>query len=146
MTVLRFKLLGGCEIDLASGTRIEITIKKTQALLAYLALQSGKATSRDKLVPEGVEGRVPYRGPLAEFVYQLIGGLRSGMGYCNAHTIEELRTRAQFVRVSPASEERMVIGGVTITLTGSARALTIQRPVEYGQATKSCQVHAKRPS
>lgn len=60
-------------------------------------------TSGDKLVPEGVEGRVPYRGPLAEFVYQLIGGLRSGMGYCNAHTIEELRTRAQFVRVSPAS-------------------------------------------
>ncbi len=62
-----------------------------------------ETTARDKLVPEGVEGRVPYRGPLAEFVYQLIGGLRSGMGYCNAHTIEELRTRAQFVRVSPAS-------------------------------------------
>ena len=57
----------------------------------------------DKLVPEGVEGRVPYQGPLADFVYQLVGGVRAGMGYCGTATIEQLRTRAQFIRVSPAS-------------------------------------------
>ncbi len=55
-----------------------------------------------KLVPEGVEGRVPFRGPLAETVFQLEGGLRSGMGYCGTGTIEELRRRGRFVRVTPA--------------------------------------------
>jgi IMP dehydrogenase len=58
---------------------------------------------RDKLVPEGVEGRVPYRGTLDDFVYQLVGGLRAGMGYCGARSIQELRTNAKFVRISAAS-------------------------------------------
>jgi IMP dehydrogenase len=62
---------------------------------------NGRAT--EKLVPEGVEGRVPYKGPLGPFVYQLVGGLRAGMGYCGTRTIEELRTDARFLRVSPAS-------------------------------------------
>jgi len=57
----------------------------------------------EKLVPEGVEGRVPYRGPLGEFVYHLVGGVRAGMGYCGAASIEELRTQAKFVRISTAS-------------------------------------------
>jgi IMP dehydrogenase len=57
----------------------------------------------DKLVPEGVEGRVPYKGPLGSFVYQLVGGLRAGMGYCGTRTIEELRTEARFLQVSAAS-------------------------------------------
>ena len=57
----------------------------------------------DKLVPEGVEGRVPYRGTLGDFVYQLVGGLRAGMGYCGARNIEELRKNGRFVRVSAAS-------------------------------------------
>ncbi len=65
--------------------------------------QSGDARTAEKLVPEGVEGRVPYKGPLGPFVYQLVGGLRAGMGYCGTRTIEELRTDAQFLRVSPAS-------------------------------------------
>jgi IMP dehydrogenase len=56
-----------------------------------------------KLVPEGVEGRVPFKGPLGPFVYQLVGGLRAGMGYCGARTIDELRTDARFIQVSPAS-------------------------------------------
>lgn len=56
-----------------------------------------------KLVPEGVEGRVPYKGELAPFVYQLVGGLRAGMGYCGTRNIEELRTRTRFVLVSAAS-------------------------------------------
>ena len=57
----------------------------------------------DKLVPEGVEGRVPYKGPLADFVYQLVGGLRAGMGYCGTSDIEQLRTSARFIQVSSAS-------------------------------------------
>jgi IMP dehydrogenase len=57
----------------------------------------------DKLVPEGVEGRVPFKGALGPFVYQLVGGLRAGMGYCGTKTIEELRSQARFLQVSPAS-------------------------------------------
>jgi len=60
-------------------------------------------TEKQKLVPEGVEGRVPYRGMLDAFVYQLVGGLRAGMGYCGARNIEELRNNARFVRISSAS-------------------------------------------
>ena len=56
-----------------------------------------------KLVPEGIEGMVPYRGPLEETVYQLIGGLRAGMGYCGARDIEELINNARFIRQSSAS-------------------------------------------
>jgi IMP dehydrogenase len=57
----------------------------------------------DKLVPEGVEGRVPFKGPLSVFVYQLVGGLRAGMGYCGTRTIEELRTDSRFIQVSAAA-------------------------------------------
>jgi IMP dehydrogenase len=64
--------------------------------------QSSK-TEASKLVPEGVEGRVPYRGTLGDFVYQLVGGLRAGMGYCGARNIEELRKNSKFVRISAAS-------------------------------------------
>ena len=56
-----------------------------------------------KLVPEGVEGRVPYRGSLSEIVFQLMGGLRSGMGYCGLPTIDELRKNGRFVRITNAS-------------------------------------------
>jgi IMP dehydrogenase len=60
------------------------------------------SVGKDKLVPEGVEGRVPYRGMLSDFVYQLVGGMRAGMGYCGAPTIEHLRKNGKFVRVSAA--------------------------------------------
>jgi len=55
-----------------------------------------------KLVPEGVEGRVPYRGPVSDTIYQMMGGLRSGMGYTGSHNIEELRTNSKFVRITSA--------------------------------------------
>ena len=55
-----------------------------------------------KLVPEGVEGRVPFKGPVSETIYQMMGGLRSGMGYCGAHNIDELRTESKFVRITSA--------------------------------------------
>ena len=58
--------------------------------------------SATKFVPEGVEGRVPYRGRLGDTVFQLIGGLRSGMGYSGAHNIEELRHNTKFVRITNA--------------------------------------------
>lgn len=62
-----------------------------------------RETTNNKLVPEGVEGRVPYKGPLAPFVVQLVGGLKAGMGYCGTRTIEQLRTQTRFIQVSPAS-------------------------------------------
>jgi len=68
-----------------------------------------------KLVPEGVEGRVPYKGELSPFVYQLVGGLRAGMGYCGTRTIEELRTRARFIKVSGASVQESHPHDILIT-------------------------------
>jgi IMP dehydrogenase len=73
------------------------------------------AGSRDKLVPEGVEGRVPYKGPLAPFIYQLVGGLRAGMGYCGTRNIEELRTRTRFILVSAASVQESHPHDIAIT-------------------------------
>ena len=60
-------------------------------------------TNAKKLVPEGVEGRVPYRGSLADVVFQLMGGLRSGMGYCGMPNVDTLRKKAQFVKISNAA-------------------------------------------
>jgi IMP dehydrogenase len=62
-----------------------------------------KGSIAQKLVPEGVEGRVPYKGPLADYVFQLVGGIRAGMGYCGTRTIEELRTKTKFIQVTGAS-------------------------------------------
>ena len=73
------------------------------------------ATATGKLVPEGVEGRVPFRGPLTDFVYQLVGGLRAGMGYCGARDVEELRTRQSFCRVTTAGVTESHPHDVTIT-------------------------------
>ena len=61
------------------------------------------SAGNNKLVPEGVEGRVPYRGSLGNFVYQLVGGLRAGMGYCGTKTVAKLQSDARFVRISSAS-------------------------------------------
>ncbi len=68
-----------------------------------------------KLVPEGIEGRVPYKGPLSELVYQLIGGLRAGMGYCGCSTIPELQERARFLRVTSAGLRESHVHDVIIT-------------------------------
>ena len=64
--------------------------------------QDAERRRGEKLVPEGVEGRVPHRGPLADFVYQLVGGVRAGMGYCGCPTIDDLRRQPRFMRISPA--------------------------------------------
>ena len=68
-----------------------------------------------KLVPEGIEGQVPYKGPLESVLHQLAGGLRAAMGYTGSSTIEELQSRAQFIRISPASLRESHAHDVTIT-------------------------------
>jgi IMP dehydrogenase len=69
----------------------------------------------NKLVPEGIEGRVPYRGTLSEMIYQLVGGLRSGMGYCGTKTIPDLQQRAKFIRISGAGLRESHVHDVIIT-------------------------------
>jgi IMP dehydrogenase len=109
-------MIGGlfAGLDEAPGARILYqgrTFKVYRGMGSLAAMSQGSSERyrqssngrTEKLVPEGVEGRVPYKGPLGPFVYQLVGGLRAGMGYCGTRTIEELRTDAQFIRVSPAS-------------------------------------------
>ena len=73
------------------------------------------ASDADKLVPEGIEGRVPYRGPVRNIVHQLAGGLRSSMGYVGCATIEEMRTRPKFVRVTNAGTREAHVHDVQIT-------------------------------
>jgi len=69
----------------------------------------------DKMVPEGIEGRVPYKGSIAALVYQLVGGLRAGMGYCGCKTIEDLRTKAKFLRLTQAGLRESHVHDVIIT-------------------------------
>jgi IMP dehydrogenase len=80
------------------------------------AMEDGEQQNRlAKLVPEGIEGRVPYRGTMAAMVYQLVGGLRSGMGYCGCATIPELQQKARFVRISWAGLRESHVHDVIIT-------------------------------
>lgn len=71
--------------------------------------------SAKKLVPEGIEGRVPYKGPLSETVFQLVGGLKAGMGYCGVATIHELKTKTKFIRITAASMQESHPHDVQIT-------------------------------
>ena len=66
-------------------------------------------------MPEGIEGRVPYKGPLADLSYQLVGGLRAGMGYCGCRTIAELQEHARFLRVTSAGLRESHVHDVIIT-------------------------------
>lgn len=77
--------------------------------------QDNNSGNIDKFVPEGIEGMVPYKGPLANIVYQMIGGLRSSMGYCGCATIEEMRTRAEFVEITAAGMRESHVHDVRIT-------------------------------
>ena len=76
---------------------------------------SQEGTSSGKLVPEGVEGRVPYKGLLGEMIHQLVGGLRAGMGYCGSATISDLQEKARFVKISPAGLREAHVHDVMIT-------------------------------
>ncbi len=75
----------------------------------------GRGGGMEKLVPEGIEGRVPHKGSLASLVHQLVGGLRAGMGYCGCRTISDLQTDARMVRITPAGQRESHVHDVTIT-------------------------------
>ena len=75
----------------------------------------GDVKDQLKLVPEGIEGQVPYRGPIAPILYQLAGGLRAAMGYVGAPTIREFQERAQFVRITNAGLRESHVHDVIIT-------------------------------
>jgi len=97
------------------------TFKTYRGMGSLGAMSTGTSTDRyaqesaAKLVPEGIEGRVPYKGPLAEMVFQLVGGVRAGMGYCGCKTIAELQQNARFVRVSIAGLRESHVHDVIIT-------------------------------
>jgi IMP dehydrogenase len=96
------------------------TFKSYRGMGSMGALAQGASNRYDqdpggKLVPEGIEGRVPYKGMLADLVYQLVGGLRAGMGYCGCGTIQDLRERGRFVRVTSAGLKEGHVHDVIIT-------------------------------
>ena len=67
------------------------------------------------MVPEGIEGRVPYKGLLGDLIHQLVGGLRAGMGYCGCQTIEELREKTRFIKISSAGLREAHVHDVVIS-------------------------------
>ena len=73
------------------------------------------ANNTDKFVPEGIEGRVPYKGSVLAILYQLVGGVRSSMGYCGCATIEELSQKAEFVEITSAGMRESHVHDVQIT-------------------------------
>jgi IMP dehydrogenase len=95
------------------------TFKSYRGMGSMGAMTSGSdrypQDTSGKLVPEGIEGRVPYKGPLADLVYQLVGGLRAGMGYCGCPNIRELQERASFLRVTSAGLREGHVHDVIIT-------------------------------
>ena len=114
-------LVAGCE-ESPSDTEIyqgrQFKVYRGMGSIAAMGKGSSDRyfqTGLKKLVPEGVEGRVPYKGPLADTVYQMIGGLRSGMGYCGCKTIEDLHSNAQFVRITGAGLKESHPHDISIT-------------------------------
>ncbi len=106
------------EVELFQGR----SYKSYRGMGSIAAMQKGSSdryfqadNADEKLVPEGVEGRVPYKGPLANTIYQLLGGVRSSMGYVGCATIEEMRTRPEFVKVTNAGMRESHVHDVTIT-------------------------------
>ncbi|MBR5260830.1 MAG: IMP dehydrogenase, partial [Oscillospiraceae bacterium] len=107
--VMLGSLLAGCEESPGENEMYQGRQFKVYRGMGSLAAMANGSKDRyfqednKKLVPEGVEGRVPYRGPVADTIYQMLGGLRSGMGYCGTPTVEDLRTKSQFVRITSAA-------------------------------------------
>ncbi|MDK2820510.1 MAG: dehydrogenase [Clostridia bacterium] len=120
-TVMIGSLLAGTE---ESPGEIEIfqgrSFKSYRGMGSLAAMKEGSKDryfqeQADKLVPEGIEGRVPYKGPLAETIFQLVGGLRAGMGYCGASNIKELQTKGRFIRITAAGLRESHPHDVTVT-------------------------------
>jgi len=123
-SVMMGSMLAGTEESPGESFLLEgRRFKMIRGMGSLSAMQDGSADryfqegemSPKKLVPEGIEGRVPYKGPVADVLYQMVGGLRSGMGYVGCATIEELRTDAEFVRITAAGLRESHPHDVTIT-------------------------------
>jgi IMP dehydrogenase len=98
------------------------TFKSYRGMGSIGAMEAGSAdrysqesADRGKSVPEGIEGQVPYKGPLSALVDQLVGGLRSGMGYCGAENLKELQEKSRFIRISSAGLRESHVHDVIIT-------------------------------
>ena len=119
-TVMLGKILAGTEESPGELEVFQGRSYKTYRGMGSLGAMREGMTDRyfqegmDKVVPEGVEGRVPYRGPLREVLFQLVGGVKVGMGYCGAKNLEELREKARFIRVTQAGFRESHPHGVTI--------------------------------
>jgi IMP dehydrogenase len=122
--VMMGSMLAGTEESPGESLLLEgRRFKMIRGMGSLAAMQDGSADryfqegemSPKKLVPEGIEGRVPYKGPVGDVLFQMVGGLRSGMGYVGCATIEELRTRSQFVRITAAGLRESHPHDVTIT-------------------------------
>ena len=107
------------EIELYQGR----SYKSYRGMGSLAAMQKGSSDryfqegdmNADKLVPEGVEGRLPYKGPVTAIVHQLMGGLRASMGYTGCRSIEEMRSRAEFVEITAAGMRESHVHDVKIT-------------------------------
>jgi len=129
--VMLGSLLAGCRESPGEMVNYQgRTWKEYRGMGSLKAMRKGSGdrygqNSSGKLVAEGVEARVPYRGPLADTVFQLLGGLRSGMGYAGAGNLQELRERATFVRITSGGLKESHAHDITIT----------EEPVNYQPAS-----------
>ncbi|HEX6535872.1 MAG TPA: IMP dehydrogenase [Gemmatimonadaceae bacterium] len=123
-SVMMGSMLAGTEESPGESFLLEgRRFKMIRGMGSLSAMQDGSADryfqegemSPKKLVPEGIEGRVPYKGPVGDVIFQMVGGLRSGMGYVGCADIDELRTRTEFVRITPAGLRESHPHDVTIT-------------------------------
>ena len=123
-SVMMGSMLAGTEESPGESILMEgRRFKMIRGMGSLAAMQDGSADryfqdgemSPKKLVPEGIEGRVPYKGPVADVLFQMVGGLRSGMGYVGCATVEQLRTEAEFVRITAAGLRESHPHDVTIT-------------------------------
>jgi IMP dehydrogenase len=123
-SVMMGSMLAGTEESPGESILLEgRRFKMIRGMGSLSAMQDGSADryfqegemSSQKLVPEGIEGRVPYKGPVADVIFQMVGGLRAGMGYVGCATIDALRTEAQFVRITAAGLRESHPHDVTIT-------------------------------
>lgn len=120
-TVMIGSLLAGCEespgdVEIYQGRKFKVY----RGMGSLSAMHSGSSDryfqqNNKKLVPEGVEGRVSYKGPLADTIFQLLGGLKSGMGYCGCANIEDLKTKTQFIKITAASLKESHPHDISIT-------------------------------
>ncbi len=120
-TVMMGSMLAGCEespgeTEIYQGRQFKVY----RGMGSLSAMNKGSKDryfqeGNSKLVPEGVEGRVPYKGSLSDTVYQMLGGIRSGMGYCGCPTIEDLQIRGRFIRITNAGLVESHPHDITIT-------------------------------